>query len=220
MTKGVWFLLLTTQFFATALAGDVSKFDVQGIKLGQTYREIESKLYELCGEKESWKNNSRTSIGSKSWKDFISCNKYAIWLTRHEKTHYVSKEIKFTGEPSIEEIEKQLYSKYGKPDEKGYEFRDNFSKPEEKEYIKTFCWGEYCSEYPTSERAMWRGTTSGAKKGINLNVRYSHDSMNNMYSIRLVLRDFDMGSLNREWIKNYKSQLEDEQKKKTSNLGL
>lgn len=197
---------------------DVSNFDIKGITLGATYDSIKSSI--PCDNKEYEK------IGNRQLLTFIKCGEgrstsELLAFDHNKRINSVQTKRVFSVEPDIERIEAQLFSKYGKPDLKGY--TQPGTKNPNKGHIRSYCWGA-CTIDRTND-GYWKGSTArGSTSGRSLVIKYNSfskygDSYDD-YSIDFYLRDSSQHKTYMDWLYAEREKEKQIQKAKESDLDL
>ncbi|MCI5118622.1 MAG: hypothetical protein D3913_11840 [Candidatus Electrothrix sp. LOE1_4_5] len=207
-------------FFQQVYAADVSNFDIKGIKLGESYSKVKGIL--PC------RNTKTDRIGNKEWIFQVVCGKTKIGIGflvtfDYKQTVFIVRRNKvFSVEPNLQKIEKQLYSKYGKPSVTG------LSKPAYKNeinegYSKSYCWGS-CSRLNKDEE-YWKGSEVRGGSGKSLTVQYQSFSKtypdgDPSYSISFVLEDSAAYEADSKWRESEHNRYKKKLKESESNLDL
>ncbi len=142
-------------FTSSLYAVDVSNFDIKGIKLGMSKKEIINKLEDVISKNRNSYDKSWTHQIIKSKRDGFSLGaEYVINLNHNEKLLNIGREIIFKYEPSFRKIKKQLIKKYGNPDKVAK------SKNNKGDFKYELCWGNCTVENAT----YWNGNEIWTQK--------------------------------------------------------
>lgn len=195
MLNSVKIIFASTIFLVTSQihAADVLKFDIQGLKLNDTYAQFKDKY--SCKNKKMHRNPN-------GMVDFVECGKKGRALSRelyvgfdqHGRIHTILREKVFSVKPDLDKIKMQLFEKYGKPAFEGYMKLGH--KHTKTGWERTYCWGS-CARNNYDNSAFFDGDHAHAAEGIALYVRYT--TFNYEYVIVFELKDHPRYSAHREW---------------------
>ncbi|MCI5115666.1 MAG: hypothetical protein D3921_11775 [Candidatus Electrothrix sp. AW1] len=209
-------------FFQQVYAADVSNFDIKGIKLGESYSKVKGIL--PC------RNTKTDRIGDKRWIDQILCGKkggpmigreFIVNLDHNQIIWNVMSQKNFSIEPNLQKIERQIYSKYGKPSVTG--MIKTAYKSISEGYSKSYCWGSCSQRNENTEYSKGSEVREGSRKSFvvkyeSFSKRYPDGDPS--YSIYFSLMDPVINEANSKWMESENNKYKKKLKENESNLDL
>ena len=140
-------------FSSSLYAVDVSKFDIKGIKLGMSEKQILKKM--PCSN--PIRDLEEYSFGISG--SHLVCGKYSesesymsVTFDHNKKAYSIFMNIPFNVDPNLQKIKNKFIKKYGN----FYEAIENTTyKSLANGYVKRFCWGS-CRKYKF-DNGVWKG---------------------------------------------------------------
>ncbi len=179
-------------------AADVSKFDIKGLRLGMSEKEVMRKLKSFC---------SNPKIYSTDHDKDIKCGNIHVVFGYNKLAYYISKEAKHSyliNKEQVNILKEKIFTKYGKPS------ISEFTTDPYDYY--TFCWDDASNSDKcyTKNNQAYRGQLGKYLEGI-----IETNPNNNKTLVRIWLQDED---LDKKQFANYERALKKSRDNKIKNF--
>jgi len=205
-------------FSSSLYAVDVSNFDIKGIKLGMSEKQVLKKM--PCSN--PIKNLDKYSFGISG--SYLTCGKYSesksfmsVTFDHNQKAYSIHMDILFDANPNLQKIKNKFVKKYGN-------FYEAIENPTYKNpangYVKRFCWGS-CRKYKIDDGA-WKGYKFRRveNKQSQLLIKYENFSYKSNYynHLEFTLIDSRLEIKQKKWAEKQGKIYRKQQKEKASNI--
>ena len=195
--KSIFFLLI---FSFSLFAVDASDFDIKGIKLGMSKKEVLKRMPCSNPKIETWFID--TVKGKKICSTSIVCSNdsdtFSASINRKNKLYSIARSIKFKVKPNYKKIKNKLLQRYGST---------NYIKFKSHNNNMGICWGQ-CM---LPEGAIYRTKDYNSQALIAFANRY-YDTLS------LELQDDKVYDENNRWESKQREQYEKQQREKASDI--
>jgi len=201
--------LLIAIFNSSLYAVDVSNFDIKGIKLGMSKKQVLKKM--PCSDPKIEHYYINTINGKKIYSSIIYCQEKKgvfVELNHHNKVYKIKRNKFFDIEPSWTKIKKQLLNYYGYTKNITIQPVTNNNK-----HALAMCMGG-CIKRSSSKGIYYKGDFYNNKLYFLVNG-YVFD---NKIILEFTLHDSNREDKNNKWVADQENLYKKQQKEKASNI--